>query len=337
MRLPRFHFTLPTSRRGRIGLGLGLFAVVLLLGGAGYAWHRHSLYLDGPYGVVERLNRSIQEKDAGLFATIVDAGGLAQAFAEAAAGKSGHSQSDAETDARRTDLAQLAMLAVLRDEALPRSLREGPVPVLPENLRIQLVEAPFVVEAHENGPPMAVTTIVHPKLGTMPVRLELVPSGPTWRVSRVSNAPELVAAYRQAEEAQLKRQADAKAAQLEENRRNISRYIPVPMCVGGVTRISGNTPLLSLSMRSGINPGPESVESWGATFSLSAADGTVIAQPRLTLSSKIQPGSAAVGTWSVDIDETQFSRLDKAGPLHCTAAVDYIILTGGKIYKAVLP
>lgn len=337
MRLPRFHFALPASRRGRIGLGLCLVAAVLLLGGGGYAWHRHSLHQNGPYGVVERLNRSILEKDARMFATVVDAGGLARDFSEAAAGNSGLSEIKAETDARRADLAQLAMLAVLRDEPLPSSLHEGPVPVLPKDLRAQLVEAPFVVEAHENGPPVAVTTIAHPKLGNMPVRLELTPAGPTWRVSRVDNAPELAAAYRQAEEAHHKRQAELNAARLEESRRNISRYIPVPVCVGGVTRISGNTPLLSLSMRSGINPGPESVESWGATFSLSAADGTVMAQPRLTLSSKIQPGSAAVGAWSVDIDETQFSRLDKAGPLHCTAAVDYIILTGGKIYKAMLP
>lgn len=334
MRVRRFHFALPSSRRGRIGLALALGVVVLLLGGGGYAWHRHSVYQAGPYGVVERLNRSIQEKDAGLFAHTVDSGGLAQAFAASIAENGQPAAMTEETELHLADIAQVAMLAILRDEPLPRGLLGHAVPVLPEDLRAQLVKTPFTVEEDAHGRPMAVTTIQHPVLGSLPVRLELIQAGPTWLVGKVSNAPELTAAYRQAADKQRQRQEASEAAKLEENRRGIARYIPEPMCSGGVSRISGNTPLLSLTMRSGANPGPETVESWGATLALSTSDGTVMASPRITLTSKIQPGSSAMGTWSMDIDETQFSRLEHAGPLHCTVAVDYIILTGGKIYKA---
>lgn len=68
-------------------------------------------------------------------------------------------------------------------------------------------------------------------------------------------------------------------------------------------------------------------------MTLSSADGSIVARPRVALTSKIQPGSGAAGAWSRDIDEVQYRRLDQAGPLSCSVTIDYAILTNGKIYN----
>lgn len=326
MRLPRPHFTMPVSRRGRLALGLVVGGLLLALGCGAYAWYRHGVYVASPGGAVDRLNLALAQQDLALFADTVDAGSLAAAFArDLAAVVPG-------TDETRTaDLVQLAMLAMLRDEEPPRALRKATVPILPEAPRLQLTQVPFSLE---DGPtPTAASTVHLSAWGELPVRLALVRTGDVWRVNRVLNAPGLIRRYLDQVEALHRQQREAKIRRNEENRAALVRLLPNPQCSGGVTRISGNVPLLGLSMNSGPNPGPETVEAWGATLVLSAADGRIMARPRVTLTSKIQPGSGVTGAWSQDIDETEYRRLEQAGPLTCSAALDYAILTSGTVYK----
>ncbi len=328
MRLRRPRFALPASRRGRLALGLIVGGLSLVLACGFYAWYRHKEYAASPQAAVDRLNRALAKQDPALFVETVDVGALAVNFAQAVA--SGIPETD---ETRAANLVQLAALAVLRDEEAPRPVREATVPILPDEPRAQLVRIPFELE---NGPePVAASTMRHPALGELPVRLGLARDGGVWRVKRVLNAPELVYLYSAHTQELQRRQREAEVRRNEVNKAALARLFPNPVCSGGVTRISGNVPLLSLSMSSGPNPGPETVEAWGATMTLSSADGRIMARPRVTLTSKIQPDSGAAGAWSRDIDEAQYRRLDQAGPLSCSVAIDYAILTNGKIYNVV--
>lgn len=326
MRLLRPHFARPVSRRGRVLLGLAAGLLLLVPGTGVYAWHRHEVYVASPQGTVDRLNASIAEQNLVLFAETVNVGALAHAFARALAAVA------PDTDETRTaDLIQLSLLAVLRGEEAPGPVRETAVPILPDEARARLVQAPFALE--NGNPPVAATTLFHPALGELPVRLRLVPAGQGWRVDDLLNGPDLIRRYLSHVDELERRQREVEARHNQENREALARLLPDSVCSGGVTRISGNVPLLSLSMTSGPNPGPETVEAWGATLTLNGTDGSVLARPRVMLTSKIQPGSGAAGAWSQDIDEARFRRLERAGPLSCTVAIDYVILTGGKIYN----
>lgn len=334
MRLPCPHLALPASRRGRLALGLVVLVLILALGGGGYAWHRHGIYLASPQRAVDRLNQALAAPDPVLFTEAVDAGTLAAGFVKAVASGERNTPLRALNTAETqwADIVQMTLLALLRDENLPRFVREADIPMVPADLREQLVRSPFVLDKDERAP-VAVTAVTHPELGAMSLRLELEPADGGWRVVRVLNAPELVTRYRRGQDEKRRLRQEADRRKNAENQSALARIIPDPVCTGGVTRISGNVPLLALSMNSGSNPGPESVEAWGVTLVLSAVDGTVMARPRITLTSKIQPGARAVGSWSQDIDEDQYRRLAQAGPLNCTVALDYAILTDGKIYK----
>lgn len=326
MRLSRPRFALPASRRGRLTFGLIVGGLALILACGGYARLRHGAYAASPNAAVDRLNRAIAKQDPALFAETVDIGALAGNFARAVA--SGIPKTD---ETQVAELVQLTILAILRDEEAPRPVREATVSILPDDPRDQLVQIPFELE---NGPEPAVSSSIrHPDLGELPIRLGLIREGDLWRVDQVLNAPELVYRYGAHVQELQHRQREAELRRNEANKAALARLFPNPVCSGGVTRISGNVPLLSLSMSSGPTPGPETVEAWGATMTLSSADGSIVARPRVALTSKIQPGSGAAGAWSRDIDEVQYRRLDQAGPLSCSVTIDYAILTNGKIYN----
>lgn len=325
MRFPLPHFALPSSRRGWIILGLCVCGLTLVLACGVYTWYRHEQYTASPHATVDQLNQAIAQQELSLFASLVDPEALATDFARAVA-------SDMpETDIRQTAaLVQMTMLAILKDEAPPHPIREASIPVLPDNTRTQLVQRPFTLELAPE--PTALCVLEHPVLGELPLRLGLMQEGKAWRIRQFFNAAELVQRYSAFVRERERQQREAEMRQIEESRQMLTRTFPDPVCTAGVMRISGNVPLLSLSMNTGPNPGPQIVEAWGATLVLSGGDGTILARPQVMMHRIIEPGSGAMGSWSQDIDEEDYARLAQAAPLSCSAHVDYAALSDGKIY-----
>lgn len=317
---------LPSSRRGWIRLGLCVCGLALVLACGSYAWYRHAQYMASPLATVDQLNKAIATQDLALFATIADPDALATDFAQAVA-------SDMpEADIRQTTaLAQLTMLAVLKEDNPPQPVRAATIPILPDHARAQMMQRPFTLELEPE--PAALCVLEHPVLGEIPLRLGLTQDGEGWRVRQLVNAADLVHRYSSFVEEQERQRREVEMRQIEESREILARTFPDPICSAGVMRISGNVPLLSLSMSTGPNPGPQTVQAWGATLVLSSGDGTILARPQVMMYRMIEPGSNAMGSWSQDIDEEDYQRLAGAAPLSCAAQIDYAALNNGKIYS----
>lgn len=323
----RFRPSRPASRRSWLALGLSACGLALVLSCGAYAWHRYAQYTASPRAVVNRLNEAIASQDPALFAAVVDPDALAMDFAQAVAFDM------PGTDIRQTAaLVQMTMLAVLKDEAPPRLVSAASIPILPDKARAQFMQRPFTLET--DPAPAALCVLEHPVLGTLPLRLGLTREGKGWRVRQVVNAAELAARYKAFAQEQERQRREAEIRRMEESREILARTFPDPVCSGGVMRISGNVPLLSLSMNAGPNPGPQTVEVWGATLTLKSADGAILARPRVMMRRPVEPGSSAAGSWSQDIDEEGYQSLARAAPLSCSAYVDYAAMNNGKVYTA---
>lgn len=320
-----FRLSRPASRRSWLGLGLSVCGLALVLTCGAYAWYLYTQYTASPQATVNRLNEAIAKQDLTLFATLVDPDALALDFAQTVA-------SDIpETDMRQTAaLVQMTILAVLKDEAPPPLVHNAAIPVLPDKARAQFMQRPFTLEL--DPAPAALCVLEHPVLGKLSLRLGLVQEGKVWRVRQVINAAELVGRYKAFVREQERQRRETEIRHLEESREILALTFPDPVCSAGVMRISGNVPLLSLSMSTGPNPGPQTVEAWGATLTLKNANGTVLARPRVMTHRAVEPGSSAAGSWSQDIDEEGYQRLAQAVPLSCSAYVDYAALNNGTVW-----
>lgn len=325
MPFPRLRSMAPASRRGWLVLGLSACGLLVILACGACAWFWHARYTASPSATVDRLNKAIANQDLALLAMLVDSDALATDFAQVVA------SAMPETDIRQAaTLVQMTMLTILKDETPPHHVLAATLPVLPGNVRAQFVQRPFTLE--EGPTPEARCVVEHPVLGQLTLRLGLTREGRGWRIRQLVNAAELVHRYNASVQEHEHQRREAEIRSIQESKAMLARTFPDPVCSGGVMRISGNVPLLSLSMNAGPNPGPQTVEAWGATLTLSHPDGTILATPRIMMRRAIEPGSSAEGNWSRDIDEEVYQRLVGL-PVSCSVHLDYAALNNGKVYS----
>ncbi len=326
----------PQTRKMRIAALAGLIVLLAALGAGLWFWREGARYKASPAYAVDELNKAIAEKNADRFAALVDIPHLISELTRAEQKLEERVPLPEGFQPLSPQAMQRIILAVIKGEnaGAPLIFR---VAALPDNLHEQLVQNPFKLTRAAGDLALAETFVRHPALGdNLPLTLYLARTDAGWKVMGLANATDLVARYQARVEAETRRIQEERIRELGESKSDIARLLPDLSCTAQVATISGNVPLLVLSVEGGKNPGPETVDSWGITLTLTTNLGDVAATPLLRGSNKVVPSGAISGTWHLEVDEQEYQRLQSLSPLVCRAQVAYAILDNGKILKAFL-
>ena len=335
MRFPRL--PLPSSRRKRLILFILIPALALGAAAGGlYARHRHQVYLAGPRYALDQLNESLRRKDAAIFARIVDVPALAASFTGIATELGAMDGPGAIPAAAGSfpDHIQNFLHTLARAEPLPKLEVYG-IPALPDDFYEQLQQTPFTLLAVLDDRAVAESVIRHPALGDhTSLRLELSRRGDRWLITAVANLKTLLADYSRLTREAARRQQEEMRLEQARQIRLMAEFLPDLACTGGVTAISGGTPLLLLGLKSGSYSGQETINSWEITLSLRNEQGEEIAAPNIRQNAPLPAGAGIDGVWHQEIDAAEYRRLLAAGPLRCLPEREYIIFSSGRILQA---
>lgn len=321
-----------------------LLVLLSLIGGALWGWYSHKRYQASPEAAIDTLNKSIAEKNWELLGTVLRARAFVTQLATAMQSNPAPIQLDEEAQktppaAHNADALeqQATTFLVILQELFQASEKPKPagafVPVLPDDTLTQLSIKPFELR-NSDGSFFAETTIRLPfSTQPLPLRFLLQKTGETWQATHFISAPAIVSAYNDAVMAELVRRKEAEEQALAQNRQALAHHIPDARCVAGITRVSGDIPLLVLSVQTGLNPGPETLDGWGLVCVISDASGKVLATPHTSSTLKVPKETPIKQSWSPEISEEQYTLLQSAGPLTCQAIPEYAILNSGKILK----
>lgn len=325
--------SLPKSRRGRI-LVVILLVVALFAAAAGiFFWIRHINYLRSPEYAVDSLNEAIQTRDAELFNTVFSPD-VSKDFAFRLTEVVPPDFLPQREPEKLAGNIQALLQSLLAGTPAPAFVKESLLPILPEDFFQQLAEKPFSLTKVNGSLAVAETSFHHPSCkDDLKITLAFGPMEKRWIAVGVLNAHELLTTYLSALNEERQRLEKLNEDKQEFHLRKLAYFLPNLTCKAGPMRLNGGFPVLVLNLTGDANPGPEIVEGWGLEFPVSDDAGNIMMCPRLSESGKIMPGNALQRSWTLELDEDTFLRMEKAGELTCKVVPLYVLLDNGTMYS----
>lgn len=338
------------TSHARLCAGIAVCVIVVSAAAGGFAVYRHRAGADYAF---QKLHQALRLADSAVLARMIDFSALSEELVQAVLAVYPHA---AENDARRAEMrdeAQRLALAALdfaragggggghgegghggsgKESTPPPRKISDPIPFLPEDavsqiaagLKMEKSPAGIVLRAHYTNNVLQ---------RTFPVEMGMERRRNGWVVTRLFNARELVALFKEGSEAL---RAEDKARLEEKNAKitaEMREYFDLPSCSVSAGLIANKLEALMLIKVAAVNTGKEILRNVNLLCKVSGAGGQLVFEKQLNAAQRVFPGEKFDNSWwvSMDADSAETGRLLGAQPLSCAVELKSVTLGHGRI------
>lgn len=322
--------------RFRLPILLTLVVLLLAVGGA-YGW-RYYQYYTGPEHALLKLNAALTNTDQEQLAELVDFRGLAMDFAGAIQSVYPPASPSPESRARIADAIQRMVLNALveaKEDKPPKDLPpNAPLAPLPPDFIRQLGGNLKLQRALDNVALVQHTVHYSRAERDFPLLLQMTRTPEFgWRITRIINAPDLVQAFKAAENSLKEQQEAAFAEKNADQQLRMDAQFNVISCTVSAGWLSDKRTALMVIEVMGRNTGSATIHNMNFLTTVMNSSQTSLYFRHLNVARRILPGEQFRHTWTVDLNprEAADARLLAVKGLQCVARPWAMTLGNGEV------
>ncbi|MDE5831787.1 MAG: translation initiation factor IF-2 [Desulfovibrio sp.] len=209
--------------------------------------------------------------------------------------------------------------------------------LLPPDFIEQIVKTMHIRQEGENVAYLS-AKVENPMLGqAFPLIFYMERSSSGWRIVRLANAAELVAALR---EAMLKRHARYRALFADKNaatRKTMDQLLPVQSCSVDAGLMSDGKTLLMVVRAIARNKGDVQINNFNLDAAITGRNGSTVMRRFLNAAKPVAPGEDFDHRWNFELEANspEARRILANGPLRCQATWQTLSLNNGRVLHIV--